>query len=87
MPSGTAVAFNALTWHTGSRNSTDRPRRALFPYFGHYWIKRLDEFYLTPLPPGILESTDPLVRQLFGLESSTTSIHGESYRKGSKAFQ
>ena len=47
---GGAVLFNAQLWHSGGRNDTDRPRRAIFPYFGHYWIKRMDEFYRRPLP-------------------------------------
>jgi hypothetical protein len=45
-----AVVFNAQLWHSGGPNDTDRPRRAIFPYFGHYWIKRMDEFYRRPLP-------------------------------------
>jgi ectoine hydroxylase-related dioxygenase (phytanoyl-CoA dioxygenase family) len=76
---GTAVVFNSLLWHTGSRNESDRPRRAIFPYFGHYWIKRMDEFYRTPLPAYVSESDDPLVRQLFGLGLIGTSVHGEGY--------
>jgi ectoine hydroxylase-related dioxygenase (phytanoyl-CoA dioxygenase family) len=80
---GTAVVFNAQLWHSGGRNESDRPRRAVFPYFGHYWIKRMDEFYRRPLPDYVLEHDDPLVRQLFGLGLATASVHGgyddESY--------
>lgn len=64
---GTAVIFDSQLWHSGGRNESGRPRRALFPYFGHYWIKRMDDFYRAPLPDSILESDDPVVRQLFGL--------------------
>ena len=32
-PAGTVVIFNSHVWHGGTRNSTDRPRRALHSYF------------------------------------------------------
>lgn len=30
---GTVVIFNAHTWHGGTRNRTDQPRRAMHAYF------------------------------------------------------
>ena len=86
VPAGSAVAFDGQLWHTGSRNATDRPRRGLFAYSSHYWMKRMDEFYERPLPSAILESEDPRVRQLFGLELMGESVHGASYRRGHPAF-
>jgi ectoine hydroxylase-related dioxygenase (phytanoyl-CoA dioxygenase family) len=76
LEAGSAVIFNAQIWHSGGRNDSDRPRRAIFPYFGHYWIKRMDEFYKRPLPQYILDNDDPLVRQLFGLGLTIESVHG-----------
>jgi ectoine hydroxylase-related dioxygenase (phytanoyl-CoA dioxygenase family) len=32
-PAGSAVVFNAHLWHSGTRNDSDRPRRAIFPVF------------------------------------------------------
>jgi ectoine hydroxylase-related dioxygenase (phytanoyl-CoA dioxygenase family) len=32
-PAGTVVVFNSHTWHGGTVNRTDRPRRALHSYF------------------------------------------------------
>lgn len=32
-PAGAVVVFNSHLWHGGTRNRTDRPRRALFAYF------------------------------------------------------
>ncbi|HVK05011.1 MAG TPA: phytanoyl-CoA dioxygenase family protein [Armatimonadaceae bacterium] len=32
-PAGTVVIFNSHTWHGGTRNRTERPRRALHSYF------------------------------------------------------
>jgi ectoine hydroxylase-related dioxygenase (phytanoyl-CoA dioxygenase family) len=78
-PAGTAVVFHSNLLHTGSRNRTNRPRRLLFHFYGHYWMKRLDDFYETPLPAYVRESDDPLVRQLFGVEQHSPSVHGASY--------
>jgi ectoine hydroxylase-related dioxygenase (phytanoyl-CoA dioxygenase family) len=63
---GSAVVFSSNLWHTSTRHVSGGPRRGLFAYFGHYWIKRMDEFYEQPLPSLIERSQDPLVRQLFG---------------------
>jgi ectoine hydroxylase-related dioxygenase (phytanoyl-CoA dioxygenase family) len=80
VPAGTAVIFDAQTWHSGTRNRSATARRGLFAYFGRYWMKRMDEFYETPLPPSVLESDDAVVRQLFGLECAAYSpMHGEPY--------
>lgn len=32
-PAGTVVIFNSHTWHGGTKNETDKPRRALHSYF------------------------------------------------------
>jgi len=32
-PAGTVVVFNSHVWHGGTRNGTDRPRRAMHSYF------------------------------------------------------
>jgi ectoine hydroxylase-related dioxygenase (phytanoyl-CoA dioxygenase family) len=77
---GDAVVFDAQLWHTGSRNRSDRPRRAVFAYFGRYWMKRMDAYYRTPLPDDITSTdADPLMRQLFGLQAPPASVHGSDY--------
>ncbi len=78
IPRGSGVVFHGRLWHTGSRNSTDRPRRAIFPYFGQRWIKRMDDFYRSPLPEEIETSSDPTLRRLFGFEPGTP-VHGATY--------
>lgn len=84
---GTLVAFDGQLWHTGTRNASQHPRRALFPYCSHYWVKRMDEFYKTPLPRIVAESDDPRVKQLFGIELASVSMHGPSYSNGHPAFE
>jgi ectoine hydroxylase-related dioxygenase (phytanoyl-CoA dioxygenase family) len=75
---GSAVLFHGRLWHTGSRNVSAQPRRAIFPYFGQKWIKRMDDFYRIPLPEAVQASDDPVVRRLFGLEPGTP-VHGATY--------
>jgi ectoine hydroxylase-related dioxygenase (phytanoyl-CoA dioxygenase family) len=79
VPAGSAVAFHSNLWHSGSRNATESPRRLLFSLWGHYWMKRLDEFYETPLPDFVREAGDPWVRQLFGVATHAPSVHGKDY--------
>lgn len=79
LTAGSAVLFDAQLWHTGSGNRSGRPRRAVFPYFGKYWLKRMDEFAATPLPEYVTSSDDPVVRQLFGLGLTVPSVHGADY--------
>jgi ectoine hydroxylase-related dioxygenase (phytanoyl-CoA dioxygenase family) len=86
VPAGAAVFFDAALWHTGDRNASDRNRLALFPYFGRYFIKRMDNYFTQPLPADLLATTDPMKRQLLGLglRPGIPSYHGddESYNRG-----
>ena len=78
IPRGSAVVFHGRLWHTGSQNRSSSPRRAIFPYFGQAWIRRMDDFYRDPLPQSVLTSADPLLRRLFGLHPET-AVHGATY--------
>jgi hypothetical protein len=73
-------------WHTGDRNASDRDRLALFPYFGRYWVKRMDNYFTQPLPADLLATTDAMKRQLLGLglRPGVPSYHGddEGYNRG-----
>jgi ectoine hydroxylase-related dioxygenase (phytanoyl-CoA dioxygenase family) len=86
VPAGTAIAFDAQLWHTGSKNLSATPRRGLFAYCSHYWVKRMDEYYARPLPDAILHSDDARMRQLFGLDTNAVSIHGAAYAPGNETF-
>ncbi|MDX1933480.1 MAG: phytanoyl-CoA dioxygenase family protein [Capsulimonadales bacterium] len=37
---GTMVVFSDALWHRTGRNETDRPRRGIFVYYGHFWHKQ-----------------------------------------------
>jgi ectoine hydroxylase-related dioxygenase (phytanoyl-CoA dioxygenase family) len=79
LPAGAAVVFHGALWHSTSPNVSTTPRRALFPYFGPFWMKRLDQFFRRPLPAHVVDSPDPLVRQLFGLEPAVEPVWGAGY--------
>jgi ectoine hydroxylase-related dioxygenase (phytanoyl-CoA dioxygenase family) len=36
---GTMVVFDDCLWHRTGQNNTDRPRRGIFTYYGHFWMK------------------------------------------------
>jgi len=78
VPAGGAVVFHGRLWHTGSNNASGRPRRAIFPYFGQAWIKRMDDFYQRPLPDEIVRTEEPALRRLLGLDPGT-AVHGATY--------
>ena len=81
VPAGTGVVFNTQLWHTGTRNTSERPRRALFLHFAHYWMKRLDEFHRGPLPESVdrehRSARAPAVRP----RVSAASIWGDQYTR------
>jgi hypothetical protein len=40
VPAGTMVVFQDTLWHRTGDNTTDRQRRGVFTYYGHYWMKQ-----------------------------------------------
>lgn len=87
---GSAVLFDAALWHSGDHNATpDRQRFAIYPYFGKYFIKRMDAHFTPPLPAELLRTQDPLKRQLLGLglRNGVPSYHGDdpSYNERGEA--
>jgi ectoine hydroxylase-related dioxygenase (phytanoyl-CoA dioxygenase family) len=82
VPAGSAVFFDAAIWHTGDRNRSPVNRLGLFAYFGHYFIKRMDNYFTQALPADLLATTDPMTRQLLGLglRPGVPSYHGDDER-------
>jgi ectoine hydroxylase-related dioxygenase (phytanoyl-CoA dioxygenase family) len=39
-PAGTMVVFSDCLWHRTGENRTERPRRGIFTYYGHFWQKQ-----------------------------------------------
>jgi len=86
---GDAVFFDAALWHAGNRNPSELDRVGLFAYFGHYWIKRMDNHFTQPLPASLQESDNPQTRQLLGLglRPGVAAYHGddEGYNRRGEA--
>jgi ectoine hydroxylase-related dioxygenase (phytanoyl-CoA dioxygenase family) len=65
-PAGTVVVFNAHLWHGGTRNTTQRPRRALHSYFCRRGRKQqLDQ--RAYLRPETLARLGPAARHILGV--------------------
>ena len=45
---GDAVIFDCTLWHKGGGNRSDSVRRAIFPTYGHYWMKRFETWMPYP---------------------------------------
>jgi ectoine hydroxylase-related dioxygenase (phytanoyl-CoA dioxygenase family) len=69
-PAGTMVVFSDCLWHRTGQNATDRPRRGIFTYYGHFWHKQCT-FPESPTPfPQMRQYIDgkgPRRAQLMGL--------------------
>ena len=63
---GTVVIFNSHLWHGGTRNATDRPRRALHSYFCRRGLKQqLDQ--RAHARPETLARLSPAARYILGV--------------------
>jgi ectoine hydroxylase-related dioxygenase (phytanoyl-CoA dioxygenase family) len=63
---GTVVIFNSHLWHGGTRNATDRPRRALHSYFCRRGLKQqLDQ--RAYVRPETLARLSPAARYILGV--------------------
>jgi len=76
VPEGSGVIFDCTLAHKGGGNQSAKPRRAIFPTYGHYWMKRFE----TWMPYATSErfptaSTD--IQQLLGIQ-----LHAESDYSG-----
>ena len=80
VPAGAAVFHEAGLWHTAGPNRSTVDCWAVFPFFGRYWIKRMDSFFTQPFPQDLLGTKDPMTRQLLGLElrMGVPSYHGDN---------
>lgn len=66
-PAGSLISFNGALWHGGSRNATERYRRAIHAAYGRAWIKPQWD-YDRSLTPDVIESMTDDQRRIFGLD-------------------
>lgn len=70
---GDLVFINSALWHSGGRNRSDGPRRALYAYYGWWWLKRYD--LERPLPGECLVGASPQRLRLLGLDQPQYDLH------------
>ena len=72
LPEGSAVIFDCTLAHKGGGNRSNNPRRAVFPTYGHYWMKRFE----TWMPYATLErfpDASSEMQQLLGIQLHASS--------------
>lgn len=67
-PAGSLIAYNGGLWHAGSRNTTDRPRRALHAFFHRPWCRPQWD-YPRSLSPDVIAELTPEQKRLFGFHA------------------
>lgn len=67
-PAGSAVFHESGLWHAAGTNSSDIDSWAIFPHFGKYWIKQIDNFSIHSLPDCLVNTQDSVKQQLLGLK-------------------
>jgi ectoine hydroxylase-related dioxygenase (phytanoyl-CoA dioxygenase family) len=65
---GSVIAYNGALLHAGSRNTTDKPRRALHLYYHRSWAKPQWD-YPRSLSPDVIERFTVEEKKLFGFYS------------------
>ncbi len=66
---GDSTIFDRRLWHRHGRNTSDAVRKSLFFGYSFRWLRPLD---YTHMPPELLASCDPVLRQLLG--DGTTEV-------------
>lgn len=70
---GDAVFINSAIWHSGSRNSSDGLRRAVYLYYGYWWLKPYEVQQQRPWQ--CLEDASVQRLQLLGVKMPASDIH------------
>ena len=83
---GSAVIFDCALWHRGGGNFSQQPRRAIFPTYGHYWMKRFESWMPASTEERFPNADSPQLRTLLGISLDTPSAYSgynekEMYRK------
>lgn len=66
-PAGSLISFNGALWHAGTRNQTDRYRRAIHAAYGRAWVKPQWD-YDRSFTPEVIESMTPAQRHIYALD-------------------
>ena len=72
---GSAVIFDCALWHKGGGNVSDQPRRAIFPTYGHYWMKRFESWMPEPTDRRFPNANTAEMRTLLGISLEESSAY------------
>jgi len=72
---GSAVIFDCALWHRGGGNVSDQPRRAIFPTYGHYWMKRFESWMPEPTARRFPNANTAEMRTLLGISLEESSAY------------
>ena len=72
---GSAVIFDCALWHRGGGNVSDQPRRAIFPTYGHYWMKRFESWMPEPTSTRFPNADTAELRTLLGISLEEPSAY------------
>jgi ectoine hydroxylase-related dioxygenase (phytanoyl-CoA dioxygenase family) len=64
-PAGSVIAYSGGLFHAGSRNKTDKPRRAIHPFFSRAWVRPQWD-YSKSLSPDVIAQLSEEQKRLFG---------------------
>ncbi|HYF48809.1 MAG TPA: phytanoyl-CoA dioxygenase family protein [Planctomycetota bacterium] len=64
-PAGSVIAYNGGLWHAGSQNRTNKPRRAIHPFFCKPWCRPQWD-YTRSLTPDVVATLTEEQKRLFG---------------------
>jgi ectoine hydroxylase-related dioxygenase (phytanoyl-CoA dioxygenase family) len=70
---GDAVFINSAIWHSGGRNRTDGLRRAIYMYYGYWWLKRYNAGQ--QLPAQAFEGASEQRLRLLGVRMPDADLH------------
>lgn len=68
-PAGSLIAYSGGLWHAGSRNRTNRDRRAVHAFFAREWMRPHWDFPRS-LSSDVVATLTPEQRQLFGFSAA-----------------
>jgi hypothetical protein len=73
---GDAILINGAIWHTGGCNRSDGLRRAVYLYYGYWWLRRFDvEGEKHQVPWQALENASEQRLQLLGVKMPGSTLH------------
>jgi ectoine hydroxylase-related dioxygenase (phytanoyl-CoA dioxygenase family) len=70
---GDAVFINSAIWHSGGRNRSDGLRRAIYLYYGYWWLKPYEADQQRPWQA--LEGAGEQRLRLLGVKMPAPDLH------------